>query len=114
MRRIGLARGPLFLLHSNGPGHPESLSRLQAIDRMLEGFPFRDQLRTLPQRDATHEELSWVHDERYLRTVAHTRGVPRTTLDPDTSTNAHSFESAVRAVGGAIVRVFILPLGAVH
>jgi acetoin utilization deacetylase AcuC-like enzyme len=69
---------------------------------MLEGFPFRDQLQALPPRDATHEELAWVHDDAYVRKVAQTRGVPRTTLDPDTSANAHSFESAVRAAGAVI------------
>ena len=102
MHRVGLARDPRFLLHSNGPGHPESAQRLQAIDRMLARSPFRDQLQALPPRDATPEELSWVHDDAYIRRLAETRGVPRTTLDPDTSANAHSFESAVRAAGGVI------------
>jgi acetoin utilization deacetylase AcuC-like enzyme len=99
---VSLVRDPLFLLHSNGPGHPESPERLQAIDRMLESFPFQNQLQALPPRDATDEELSWVHDEAYVRLVAHSRGVPRTTFDPDTSANAHSYEAAVRAAGGVI------------
>ncbi len=99
---VGCLRDPLFLLHSNGPGHPESPGRLQAIDRMLEASAFRDQLQVLPPRDATPGELSWVHDDAYVRRVAQTRGVPRTILDPDTSANAHSFESAVRAAGGVI------------
>lgn len=102
MRRVGLVRDPLFLLHSNGPGHPESADRLRAIDRMLEGSPVQDQLQALPPRDATREELAWVHDDAYVHRVAQTRGVPRTTFDPDTSANAHSFESAVRAAGGVI------------
>ena len=71
---VGLVRDPLFLLHSNGPGHPEAPERLKAIDRMLEGFPAGDQLAALPPRDATHEELSWVHDEAYGAYVA-VRGV---------------------------------------
>ena len=99
---VGLVRDPLFLLHSNGPGHPEAPERLKAIDRMLEGFPAGDQLAALPPRDATHEELSWVHDEAYVRRVAQTRDVPRTTFDPDTSANAHSYEAAIRSAGGVI------------
>jgi acetoin utilization deacetylase AcuC-like enzyme len=105
MNHVGLARDPIFLLHSNGPGHPESADRLRAIDMMLEGSSIRDQLLTLPARDATREELSWVHDEAYVRRVAQTRGVPYTAFDPDTSANAHSFESAVRAAGGVISSV---------
>lgn len=101
-RQVAVVRDPLFLLHSNGPGHPESPDRLRAIDRMLEGFPARDQLAALPPRDATHEELSWVHDEAYVRRVAQTRGVTHTVFDADTSANARSYESAVRAAGGVI------------
>jgi acetoin utilization deacetylase AcuC-like enzyme len=69
---------------------------------MLETFPSRDRLEVLPPRDATHEELSWVHDEAYILRAARTRGVPRTVFDADTSANPHTYESAVRAAGGVI------------
>jgi acetoin utilization deacetylase AcuC-like enzyme len=69
---------------------------------MLGGFPRADRLRELPPRDATHEELSWVHDEAYVRRVAQTRGVPHTVFDADTSANARSYESAARAAGAII------------
>jgi acetoin utilization deacetylase AcuC-like enzyme len=97
-----LVRDPLFLLHSNGAGHPESPERLEAIGRTVDGFPFPDRLGELPPRDATHEELSWVHDEAYVRRVAETRGAPHTVFDADTSASARSYESAVRAAGGVI------------
>ena len=105
VKRIGLVRDPLFLLHSNGPGHPESAARLSAIDAMLESFPLRDTLVTLPSRDATREELSRVHEESYIEAVQQTRGRPRTVFDADTSANEHTFSAAVRAAGGLIAAV---------
>ncbi len=102
MKPIGLVRDPLFLLHSNGPGHPESPDRLRAIDGMLETFPFRDRLVDLPPRDATREELAGVHDEGYISDVEGTRGARVTVFDPDTSASEHSYEAALRAAGGAI------------
>ena len=69
---------------------------------MLETLPCRDSLEVLPPRDATHEELSWVHDEAYILRVARTRGVPRTVFDPDTSANPRTYESAVRAAGSVV------------
>jgi len=105
VKRIGLVRDPLFLLHSNGPGHPESAARLSAIDAMLESFPLRDTLVTLPSRDATRQELSRVHEESYIEAVQQTRGRPRTVFDADTSANEHTFSAAVRAAGGLIAAV---------
>ncbi len=102
MNPIGLVRDPLFLLHSNGPGHPESPDRLRAIDEMLEAFPLKDRLASLPARDATREELSWVHERTYVEEVERTRGVPFTMFDSDTSANEHSWAAAARAAGGAI------------
>jgi acetoin utilization deacetylase AcuC-like enzyme len=103
--RVGLLRDPVFLLHSGGAGHVESPERLRAIDAMLEGFPLRDRLLELPSRDATREELSWVHDESYVRGIEQTAGKPYTELDPDTSTNEHSYAAAARAAGGVISSV---------
>jgi acetoin utilization deacetylase AcuC-like enzyme len=87
MNRIGLLRDPLFLLHSNGAGHPESPERLLAINAMLEASPLRDQLVDLSPRDATREELSWIHEEPYIREVERTQDRPRTMFDSDTAAN---------------------------
>jgi acetoin utilization deacetylase AcuC-like enzyme len=102
VNRIGILRDPLFLLHANGPGHPESPERLRAVSAMLEAFPLRDLLVDLPSRDVTREELSWIHEERYIRKVELTRDVPRTMFDADTAANEHSYLAAVRAAGGVI------------
>ena len=74
MNRVGLLRDPVFLLHSDGPEHVESPDRLRAIHRMLETLPLRDQLVPLAGRDATQEELAWVHQPGYIRTVQRTSG----------------------------------------
>jgi acetoin utilization deacetylase AcuC-like enzyme len=105
MNHVGLVRDPLYFLHSNGPGHPESPDRLRAIDRMLESFPLRDFLVPLPARDATTEELAWVHTDAYIRQIERTRGHAYTSLDADTSTSEHSLAAAVRAAGGVISAV---------
>jgi acetoin utilization deacetylase AcuC-like enzyme len=102
MNRVGLVRDQLFLLHSNGAGHPESPERLRAIDAMLEEFPLRDCLVPLTARDATREELSWIHEVSYIKMVEQTKGRPNTMLDADTSVNEHSYDAAVRAGGGVI------------
>ena len=102
MNRVALVRDPLFLLHSNGPGHPESPQRLRAIDVMLEEFPSRDSLVPLTARDATREELSWIHEVSYIEMVEQTRGEPDTMLNADTSSNEHSYDAAIRATGGVI------------
>ena len=102
MESVAILRDPLFHLHDNGPGHPENAGRLRAIDAMLLRFAGRDHLVPVEARDATPEELSWVHEERYLSRIAATRGVPHTALDPDTSANAHSWAAAVRAAGALL------------
>jgi acetoin utilization deacetylase AcuC-like enzyme len=98
-------RDPLYLKHSNGPGHPESPERLEVIDRMLADFPRRDRLVEVPARDARREELARVHTEEHLRRIEATRGRPLTVLDPDTSANADSCAAALRAAGGVLAAV---------
>jgi acetoin utilization deacetylase AcuC-like enzyme len=105
MNRVAIVRDPLYLRHSNGPGHPESPERLEAIDRLLASFPLRDRLEDLPARDAQFEELAWVHSPEYIRAIEQTRQRPFTVLDPDTAANSQSYEAALRAAGGVLAAV---------
>ncbi len=105
MKPVALVRDPLCLGHSNGPGHPESPARLQAIEQMLARFPLRAQLACLPARDAAYEELALVHRPEYIRLIEATRGRERTVLDPDTSASAGSCAAALRAAGGVLAAV---------
>jgi acetoin utilization deacetylase AcuC-like enzyme len=105
MKRVAIFRDPLCLRHSNGPGHPESPERLEAIDRMLASFPQKNWLEELPARDALPEELAWVHTPEYIRSIERTRERPLTVLDPDTSASSESFAAALRAAGGVLQAV---------
>jgi acetoin utilization deacetylase AcuC-like enzyme len=102
MNRVAIVRDPLYLLHSNGPGHLESRERLEAIDRMLASFPLKDRLEELPARDALLEELAWVHTPEYIRSIERTRERPFTQLDPDTAATSESYGAALRAAGGVL------------
>ena len=90
MNRIAIVRDPIYLKHSNGPGHPEGPQRLQAIDRMLEEFPLKGQVTDIPARDANPAELAWVHEREYIKRIEQTRNRGYTMLDPDTGATADS------------------------
>jgi acetoin utilization deacetylase AcuC-like enzyme len=105
VNRVGLVRDPLYLMHSNGPGHPESPERLRSIDRMLEIFPLKDNLFAISARDASREELAWVHTDSHIREIEETSGRAYAALDADTSATEHSCAAAVRAAGGVISAV---------
>jgi acetoin utilization deacetylase AcuC-like enzyme len=102
VKRAGILRDPLFLLHENDRDHVESPDRLRAIGAQLESSGLSPLLVELPGRDASREELAWVHQEDWLRAAERTRGVRRSVLDPDTAASAYSFDAAVRAAGGVI------------
>lgn len=105
MINIAIVRDPVFLKHSNGPGHPEGPERLQAIDEMLEEFSFKNQVEDIPARDATFDELAWVHDGGYIERIEKTGKRDFTMLDPDTCANSDSYAAAIRAAGGTMEAV---------
>jgi acetoin utilization deacetylase AcuC-like enzyme len=102
MNTIAIVRDPIYLKHSNGPMHPEGPERLVAIDKMLSQFPQREFLADIPPRDATFEELAWIHEESYIRRIEQTQERSFTVLDPDTSATSDSYAAALRAAGGTI------------
>ncbi len=102
MNTVAIIRDPIYLKHSNGPMHPEGPERLVTIDRMLSDFPLKDHLQDIPPRDATFEELAWVHEPGYIRRIEQTRESSFTVLDPDTSATSDSYAAALRAAGGTM------------
>jgi len=102
MNTVAIVRDPIYLKHSNGPLHPEGPERLLVIDRMLAEFPLKGHLVDISPRDATFEELAWIHDEKYIRRIEQTRESKFTVLDPDTSATSDSYAAALRAAGGTI------------
>ncbi|AIY43436.1 Deacetylase [Collimonas arenae] len=94
-------------LHDMGVGHPESPSRLQAIEDQLITSRI-DQLldhRSAPL--AQESDLVRVHSAAMIARVRqHSQALAGTAvtfqLDPDTAVNAHSWQAALRAAGAAL------------
>jgi len=102
MKPTGIVRDQAYLKHVMGDHHPESPDRLLRIYEMLEKLGPNLNFRDIPARKATQEEISAVHDPRYVSHIAATAGKPETPLDPDTSACPDSWEAASRAVGGLL------------
>lgn len=105
MKKLGIVLDKLYVDHDNGPGHPESPERIIAVIDMLRETKMLDEVVKIRPRDATKDEITYVHDPEYYDIIMSTRGKPRVFLDQDTSTNPMSFYAAVRAAGGVISAV---------
>ena len=97
----GIVKDRRFLDHNAGAGHIENPGRLEAVHAMIEGgLPFSYVL--IEPRPATREEVERVHTRAYIEALSRTAGKPFLMLDPDTSTTAKSYDTALLAAGGAI------------
>jgi acetoin utilization deacetylase AcuC-like enzyme len=105
-----LLRHPASLEHDTGPGHPERVERIRAVDAHLEPREWLGwEVREAP--GATEEQLLRVHPPAYVERVREmsARSAP---FDLDTPTSPGSFEAASRAAGGACALVEALLAGA--
>ncbi|MEW6111002.1 MAG: histone deacetylase [Thermodesulfobacteriota bacterium] len=100
MQPTGIVRDPVYLLHDMGAHHPESPRRLEVVYSLLDKEVTSLNLKQVPVRAAEREELATNHAARYVDRIAETAGRQSTYLDPDTSTSAHSWDAAIKAVGG--------------
>lgn len=86
--------------HDTGPGHPERVGRIVAVEEALAA---RDWLgwkrRTAPA--ATRAQLTAVHTERHIDAVRALAEAGGGALDPETPVSPGSWEAATRAAGGA-------------
>lgn len=107
MPKVGIVRHPIYIQHDPGYYHPESPERLRTIYAMIEQERLVERLKLvdIKPREATKEELAWVHDSRYIELVASTDGKPYVRLDPDTSTSPDSYKAALMAAGGLMEAV---------
>jgi acetoin utilization deacetylase AcuC-like enzyme len=105
MVRTGVVWDERYTLHEMGYGHPESPRRLLSIREVIEGDGVGRELVRLDPREATAEEIALVHDQSYIKRIAATSGQEMTALDPDTSANAYTWNSARLAAGGFLVCV---------
>ncbi|GAB4538663.1 MAG: histone deacetylase [Anaerolineae bacterium] len=91
----------IFLKH-NLPGHPENRTRLEETLALLEKSGMLARLTRVPARAATLEELARVHQPEYIEQVRKISERGGGHLDPDTYTNAESYQAALMAAGGLI------------
>ena len=98
--------------HDTGPGHPESPSRLFAIeDRLVEGG-LGNVLRHVDAPRVSEEQLQRVHSQAYIDAIR--ASIPETgyaRLDPDTIVGPRSLEAAYRAAGAVIAAVDLVMSG---
>lgn len=110
--KTGIVKDWRYLDHNMGPFHVETPQRLRAIYQLLEEEkPFN--LQEIMPRPAEEEEIAWVHSKEYIQRVKSTRGKERVMLDPDTSTSAKSYETALLAAGGVMAAVDQIMDGAI-
>ncbi len=100
MAATGFVQHPLYLQHVIDDYHPESPQRLQSIYLMAED-EFGGKLTLLEPREATHEEIGWVHGADYIKLVASTEG-DYLRLDPDTSACPFTYRASLLAAGGLL------------
>ena len=109
---ISIISHPDCALHEMGLHHPESPSRLSAIqDQLLSsGLDITLQHHDAPL--ASREQLCRVHDSEYIEYIfqkAPEEG--QVWLDPDTSMNPHSLSAALRAAGASVLGVDLVMTG---
>ncbi len=93
------------LLHSAGPGHPESPARLQAVLEALDSDTFAALDRIEAPR-ATREQLLRAHDAALVDLIV--SAAPKAAyarIDGDTVMCPHSLEAALRAAGAVCAAV---------
>jgi len=100
MLKTGIVKDKRYINHQTGSFHPESPQRLEAIYSMLEESDMAGRFQEVPVRRAEIKELLSIHSSGYVDMVAATEGKSFSSLDPDTSTSAGSYEAALLAAGG--------------
>jgi acetoin utilization deacetylase AcuC-like enzyme len=101
---VGLITHPSCLRHTNGPGHPESPARLEAVCARLAAdvvAPGRGEWLEAPP--AHEADLALVHTPAHLARLATLDAEGGGWLDPDTGMGAGSLEAARRAAGAAVL-----------
>jgi len=99
----GIVSDPISLLHDTGPGHPESSARFEAIQVVLNEPSLKEQLKAIPARPATREEVLRVHTPEYFNIVQRDMQSDRDQLSTgDTVLSPRSLDAANLAAGGTL------------
>ncbi len=102
---------PTFADHDPGRGHPERAARLDAVAAGIAESGLDGDIRVLPARDATPEELERVHTTEHLARVRAVCESGGGALDLDTSVSTGSWVAAVRAAGAGLAAADALARG---
>jgi acetoin utilization deacetylase AcuC-like enzyme len=103
MSKTGIVKDERYLEHDMGAYHVENPQRLVYIYREL--AELKGLFEEIPPRPATREEITTVHDPKYVDRIAATAGYPEVHLDADTSTSARSYEVSLLAAGGFLAAI---------
>jgi acetoin utilization deacetylase AcuC-like enzyme len=101
MGAVGFVYDPIFLEHEMGT-HPENGNRMTATMSLLEESGLLGTLQRIPVRTATPDELSLVHDPRYIEGVLRVAREGGGWVDPDTQITPRSYDVAANVVGGTL------------
>jgi len=97
--------------HDTGRGHPERIGRVEAALAGIADAHLGDAVVFDAGRDATRDELTLVHDERYVDALADFARAGGGLLDADTVVAPGSFAAAARAAGSGMRAVEALTEG---
>lgn len=99
----GYLYDPFFLAHETGDSHPESSQRLEMMHTYVSAAPRAGSLLWVSSREASREQLCYVHSPRYVESIEAKCGEGFHCIDNfDTMVCEQSFNVARRAVGGVL------------
>jgi acetoin utilization deacetylase AcuC-like enzyme len=98
--------------HDTGRGHPERIGRVEAALAGVRDAHLEEHVEIDLGRDVTRDELTRVHDERYVDALDEFAREGGGHLDPDTVVAPGSFAAALRAAGCGLRAIEALSAGA--
>lgn len=103
---------PMCLKHEIGNDHPESPSRITAIENHLAVTGLINSLAVYEAPAATNEQLLRAHEEGYIDSIEF--AVPRhgiAQIDNDTALNPFTYQAAIHAAGAVVLGVDLVLAG---
>jgi acetoin utilization deacetylase AcuC-like enzyme len=100
MRPVLVVKDERYKQHLAGVFHLENPKRIEAAHSMLQDSSLAKRWIVVSPRQASEQELAWVHTQEYIEQVAQTSGMPLASFDTDTQTTEKSYDVARLAAGG--------------
>jgi len=100
MQQVLIVKDERYARHLEGIPHLESPKRVKAIHSVLQDTSLQGKWREVRAREASADELAWVHEPEYIARVASSAGKPLTSFDLDTQATGESYDVARLCAGG--------------